>query len=130
MNKTMTTLAQWTEQTGIKPTTPTTERAAVSVVVGHENCHRPGLWDLKDYKVSSSCGVVVWLVPHVDKPFHVSSDPGAGEGEFATFEEAFQRAKTIKHWGNVNVWLEQKIVATCFPGGRSPWVSSQFRLTC
>jgi len=57
------TLAEWSESTGILPTTPTTESGAVSVVIDHEHQNRAQLWHLTDYAVSSVSGVVVWLVP-------------------------------------------------------------------
>lgn len=65
-------LKDWTKLTNIKPTTPTTEMGAVSVVIAHENPHRPELWRLSDYNVSSACGVVVWLLPVglIDKSRH------------------------------------------------------------
>lgn len=56
-------LKQWSEKTGIKATTPTTETNAVSVVVDQQHEDRPKLWHLTDYLVSSQCGVVVWLIP-------------------------------------------------------------------
>lgn len=56
-------LSEWTDYTGIKPTSPTTEKKAVSVVIDVCNSARAELWHLDDYKVSSACGVVIWLVP-------------------------------------------------------------------
>jgi hypothetical protein len=57
------TLADWTALTGVLPTHPTTERGAVSVVMGPNEPHVAELWHLADYAVSSRCGAVVWLVP-------------------------------------------------------------------
>ncbi len=63
--KVQTTLAQWSKQTGILPTHPTTERQAVSVVIepSELNPLYNKLWDLSDYVVSSVSGIVVWLTP-------------------------------------------------------------------
>lgn len=59
-------LKEWCEQTGIKLTAPTTERGAVSFTMFIDRLDgtvRWFLYHLDDYKVSSVCGVVVWLVP-------------------------------------------------------------------
>lgn len=63
-------LKEWCEQTGIKPTAPTTEHGAVSFTVFADRLDSTVRWflyHLDDYKVSSVCGVVFWLVP-VKKP--------------------------------------------------------------
>lgn len=57
------TLAEWVERTKIKPTTPTTEKNAVSVIVNPHSREHNDLWHLTDYQVSSACFSVVWLVP-------------------------------------------------------------------
>lgn len=57
------TLKEWCDKSGILPTHPTTERGAVSVILDHSNPHRPELWRLDDYAVSSVSAVVVWLLP-------------------------------------------------------------------
>ena len=63
------TLKEWSELTGILPTTPTTERQAVCVCSTPEDVAHQGtnnhakLWHLTDYVVSSQAGAVVWLVP-------------------------------------------------------------------
>lgn len=58
------TLAEWSKETGILPTHPTTEKQAVSVVIDHMHDGRSNdLWRLSDYVVSSCCGIVVWLLP-------------------------------------------------------------------
>ena len=59
-------LRDWESLTQIKPTSPTTENGAVSVVI--DVCHplRAGLWRLGDYRVSSASGSVVWLIPKMD----------------------------------------------------------------
>jgi len=59
------TLADWAADSGIRPTTPTTERAAVSVTIDQADPRRAGLWHLSDYAVSTSTGAVVWLVPRM-----------------------------------------------------------------
>jgi hypothetical protein len=56
-------LSDWVRESGIKPTTPTTETGAVSLVILFTDPNRDLLFQLEDYKVSSSCGVVIWLVP-------------------------------------------------------------------
>ena len=57
------TLKEWSEITGIKPTTPTTETKAISVIVDHLDEFRVDLWRLIDYNVSSVNGIVIWLTP-------------------------------------------------------------------
>ena len=59
-------LHDWALLTQIKPTSPTTEKGVVSVMI--DVCHplRSGLWCLDDYCVSSASGSVVWLIPKVD----------------------------------------------------------------
>lgn len=57
------TLAQWSKRYGILPTTPTTEKQAVSVIVNPDSEDKIDLFQLSDYAVSSVCGVVIWLVP-------------------------------------------------------------------
>jgi len=56
-------LADWAAESGVKPTAPTTERAAVSVTIDPADPRRAGLWHLSDYAVGTSSGSVVWLVP-------------------------------------------------------------------
>lgn len=56
-------LADWAAESGIRPTAPTAERAAVSVTVDQADPRRAALWHLSDYAVSTSAGAVVWLVP-------------------------------------------------------------------
>ena len=56
-------LADWAAESGIEPTAPTTERAAVSVTIDPADPRRAGLWHLSDYAVGTSSGSVVWLVP-------------------------------------------------------------------
>jgi hypothetical protein len=56
-------LKEWCERAGVKPTCPTTERGAVSVVVSGSELNFTQLWHLDDFAVSSRCGPVVWLVP-------------------------------------------------------------------
>lgn len=58
-------LKEWENLSGILATHPTTETKAVSVVIEHDHEHKTKLWALSDYKVSSACGVVIWLVPIV-----------------------------------------------------------------
>lgn len=62
-------IAEWSEWSGIKPTTPTST-GAISVVIDHTNAHRPHLWQLDDYAVSSINGIVIWLTPRtkIDNP--------------------------------------------------------------
>ena len=57
------TLAEWYKLSGILPTTPTTEVGAVSLCISADHKARNALWHLTDYRVSSSCGVVIWLLP-------------------------------------------------------------------
>ena len=57
------TLNQWCEMSGVKPTHPTTERGAVSVIVDQFDEARRELFWLSDYVVSSCCGIVIWLLP-------------------------------------------------------------------
>ena len=59
-------LHDWASLAQIKPTSPTTEKGAVSVVI--DPCHplRASLWSLGDYLVSSCCGSVIWLIPKVN----------------------------------------------------------------
>lgn len=59
----MKSLQQWSEDTGIKPTTPTTECQAVSLVISESNRRLRELYRLTDYAVSSRSGAVVWLTP-------------------------------------------------------------------
>ena len=69
-------LKEWCEQTGIKPTAPTTEHGAVSFTMFAERLDQTARWflyHLDDYKVSSVCGVVFWLVP-VKKPRGTTSN--------------------------------------------------------
>ena len=63
-------LQEWVELSHIKPTHPTTEVQAVSVVIDYKNPHRTELWGLEDFAVSSACGLVIWLIPrnNIDKP--------------------------------------------------------------
>lgn len=56
-------LAEWSKRHGILPTYPTTERKAVSVIVQSNDPARHELFRLTDHVVSSSCGVVLWLLP-------------------------------------------------------------------
>lgn len=58
------TLEQWCKNCGIYPTHPTTELGATSVIINHDDPYKWLLWRLIDYKVSSACGVVIWLVPN------------------------------------------------------------------
>lgn len=59
------TLAQWCRSADVKPTHPTTERGAVSLIydLHHSYPLYADLWCLSDYCVSSVSGPVVWLVP-------------------------------------------------------------------
>jgi hypothetical protein len=61
------TLAEWTKESGILPTHPTTEKGAVSVIVATISPHYRALWTLDDYAVDSSFerfGIeIVWLLP-------------------------------------------------------------------
>lgn len=57
------TLKAFCERTDIKPTHPTTETGAVSLIVPHDTPHLTDLWNLEDYAVSSRSGIVVWLTP-------------------------------------------------------------------
>lgn len=59
------TLKEWSEQTGIRPTYPTTEKGAVSVICDERDTPRVELYHVTDYKVSSVQGDVIWLVPVV-----------------------------------------------------------------
>lgn len=54
------TLNEWCKRCGVKPTHPTTEAGAVSVIISFPHW---GLYHLDDYVVSSVSGPVVWLVP-------------------------------------------------------------------
>jgi hypothetical protein len=56
-------LCDWVKQAQILPTSPTTERGAVSVVIDPIHPLRASLWCLDDYRVSSACGSVIWLIP-------------------------------------------------------------------
>lgn len=61
-------LKQWCASADLLPTTPTTERGAVSLVVPADFRQRwqdtyAMLWKLSDYAVSTVSGPVVWLVP-------------------------------------------------------------------
>lgn len=56
-------LRDWIAMTGIHITHPTTETNAVSVLIDVGNPARSELWRLKDYRVSSASGAVVWLIP-------------------------------------------------------------------
>lgn len=56
-------LKEWSEKTGIRFTSPTTEKGAVSVLISEYYPEYNLLWNLSDYYVSSVAGIVVWLVP-------------------------------------------------------------------
>ena len=56
-------LHDWSSLTQIKQTSPTTEKGAVSVVIDPVHPLRASLWSLDDYRVSSACGSVIWLIP-------------------------------------------------------------------
>lgn len=61
----MMTLADWCRMADVKPTTPTTETGAVSLLsdgTRYPDTHAV-LWKLSDYRVSSINGLVVWLLP-------------------------------------------------------------------
>lgn len=57
------TLKEWCQQANVKPTHPTTERQAVSLIATEKKPNFTQLWNLDDYAVSSRCGIVLWLVP-------------------------------------------------------------------
>jgi hypothetical protein len=57
------TLHDWCQLTDQKPTHPTTECGAVSVICSPGNPHRPLLWGLADFRVDSYSHGVVWLLP-------------------------------------------------------------------
>lgn len=58
------TLKKWVQLSGIKHTTPTTEREAVSVLSDDRNNPlHANLWHLSDYVVTAVAGSVVWMVP-------------------------------------------------------------------
>lgn len=57
------TLKMWCDFTDILPTTPTTEKGAVSVIIDQFHPMRKELFWLEDYLVSTCAGIVVWLLP-------------------------------------------------------------------
>jgi hypothetical protein len=62
-------LKEWCSSVGVIPTTPTTERGAVSFTFDVTAIDPTMLWflyHLTDYAVSSVTGPVVWLVPRED----------------------------------------------------------------
>jgi hypothetical protein len=70
MNRFKYTLQQWCDRNKILPTHPTTETKAVSLLVDQTVIDRDQLWDLhhlRDYNVTSVCGIVVWLKPCADR---------------------------------------------------------------
>lgn len=61
--------------------------------------------------------------------YHVASDPGMGHGDFENFWDAMEEAEKIaqNHWGNVNIYRENKIVATHYPGNKTKaYISFEF----
>jgi hypothetical protein len=58
------TLKEWSDRFGILPTHPTTGQGATSVLATVATDPFRALYSLEDYKVSSVCGAVVWLVPN------------------------------------------------------------------
>jgi len=63
--------------------------------------------------------------------YQVSSDPGVGEGEFETFQEAIAKAYKLasqSNWAHVSVWCGNVKVAVCFPDNwTTPWISEEIR---
>lgn len=57
------TLDEWVANYGALPTTPTTERGAVSLTIRPNQAGYKLLWQLADYTVSSITGPIVWLLP-------------------------------------------------------------------
>jgi len=57
------TLVEWSELNGILPTTETTEKKAVSVLIDYNHRGRNELFHLSDFVVSSVSGAVHWMVP-------------------------------------------------------------------
>lgn len=57
------TLREWSQQTGIVPTHPTTEKNAVSVLANESTPQFHDLWHLSDFRVATRRGSVVLLMP-------------------------------------------------------------------
>ena len=58
------TLAHWSQLFGIPVHTGNNSIGTYTyVVVDHSTAARKELWDLTDYRVSSVCGLTIYLVP-------------------------------------------------------------------
>jgi hypothetical protein len=62
------TLAEWTKAHRSEPTHPTTETGAVSLCISPSHPGYNDLFTLADFRVGSSGGGVIWLVPRDTDP--------------------------------------------------------------